>query len=85
MSPPIQNRKSVSPSGIAVYDSTPAAVDKIESNDRSKKPTMIGMKTLNEVQHKLSVMKKNKESIEARLHFYETKLDQEFPNMDDAD
>ena len=30
---------------------------------------------MKEVQHKLSVMKKNKESIEARLHFYENKLD----------
>ena len=30
---------------------------------------------MKEVQHKLSVMKKNKESMEARLHFYENKLE----------
>ena len=43
------------------------------------------MKTLSEVKHKLSVMKKNKESIEARVHFYESKLDTELPQMNSLD
>ena len=61
--------------GIAVYNN----IEKVGANDRTAKPTLVGMKTLNEVQHKLSLMKKNKDSIEARLHFYESKLDTELP------
>ena len=74
----------ISPSGIAVYDSAKSKpkAQQIDDNDRSEKPTLLGMKTLSEVQHKLSVMKKNKDAIEARLHFYETKLDQELPQLE---
>ena len=37
----------------------------------------MGRKTLSEVQHKLSLMKKNKVALEAELHFYENKLEEE--------
>ena len=41
----------------------------------------MGRKTLSEVQHKLSLMKKNKDALEAKLHFYENKLEDDLPRM----
>lgn len=49
-----------------------------------KDKTLMGRKTLSEVQHKIDVVKKNKESLEARLHFYEQKLENEKPRMTNA-
>ena len=40
-----------------------------------------GTKTLNEVKKRLTEMRKNKEQLEAKLHFYESKLENSVPRM----
>ena len=41
----------------------------------------MGRKTLSEVQHKLELLKKNKNALDAKLHFYENKLEDDLPRM----
>ena len=48
---------------------------------RDKDKTIVGRQTLIEAQHKLDLVKKNKDAMEARLHFYEKKLETELPKV----
>ena len=47
-------------------------------NSQSELP---GTKTLNEVKRRLTEMRKSKEQLDARLHFYESKLENSAPKM----
>ena len=70
-----REKKEYLQGGIEIFEQA----KQLSPFDRDK--TLIGRQTLDEVQHKLSVVKKNKDAIEARLHFYENKLEEELPKM----
>ena len=55
--------------GKAIYETA----IKMVPGDHEK--TLQGYETLNEVHHKLDIMKKHKKSVEARLQFYESQLE----------
>lgn len=71
-----QEKRAYLQGGIEIYENN---VERLSPDAREK--TLTGMQTLSEVQHKLDVVKKNKQAIEARLHFYEQKLETELPRL----